>query len=531
MHREKRLALSCLLTAVLALAGGRANAQSQKELNAAASTDESWLITNKDYAGHRFVNLRQIDQSNVSKLEPVCTYQSGVAGPSQSSPVVYKGIMYVSVGYLTAAIDASNCREIWRHVWTPQNKELSDPNRGVAIKDGKIVRVTPDGNLIALDSATGKLSWSKQIASPKDNYYLSMPTLIYEDLVICGTAGADFGSRGWLGAFKLENGDEVWRYYAVPQPGEPGSETWTDPKVLQHGGGSFWTPLSLDVKKGILLAPVGNPAPDFYGDVRKGTNLHTNSAVAIDVKSGQVLWQKQFVEHDVHDWDITQVSPLITAQVKGKKRNIVIVSGKDGLYRAVDRDTRELLYAVPITTRDNVDAELTVQGVHVCPGLLGGQEWSSTAFSPKLNLTFTPTVDWCGTATKTADPPDFQQEEHYRGGMINQDPPDKGRGWVIAIDVSTGEVRWKYDADSPMLANITATASDLVFTGTSHGDFIALDAKTGKVLYSRPMGGSIAGGVLSYAVKGKQYVAVESGRVSSFFGGQGTSTFTIFAVP
>jgi alcohol dehydrogenase (cytochrome c) len=531
MNQTNRFALLVSLGSILLVTGVNGTAQSQKELNAAASTDDAWLTTNKDYAGHRFVNLRQIDKSNIAKLEPICTYESGLTAPSQSSPVVYKGIMYVTVGYLTAAIVASSCREIWRYVWTPTSKELSNPNRGAAIKDGKIVRVTPDGNLIALDSGTGKLLWSKQVASPKDNYYLSMPTLIYEDLVICGTAGADFGARGWLGAFRLENGDEVWKYYAVPKPGEPGSETWTDPKVMAHGGGSFWTPLSLDVKKGILFAPVGNPAPDFYGDVRNGTNLHTNSAVAIDVKSGQVLWQQQFVEHDIHDWDLSQVSPLITAQVKGKKRNIVIVSGKDGLYRAVDRDTHELLYEIPITTRKNVDAELTVQGVYVCPGLLGGEEWSSPAFSPRLNLTFTPSVDWCGLATITPEPPEYLQEEHYRGGMINLDPPEKARGWVTAIDVSTGEARWKYAADSPMLANITATASDLIFTGTSQGDFIALDARTGEVLYRHSMGKSVAGGLLSYAINGKQYVAVESGKVSAFFGGQGSASFTIFALP
>lgn len=531
MNQVKQIAILSSLVAVLLPAHLGLNAQSQKELNDAASSDDTWLITNKDYAGHRFVNLRQIDKNNVSRLQPKCTYESGVTAPSQSSPLVYKGVMYLTVGYLTAAVDASSCREIWKHVWAPTSKALSDPNRGVAIKEGKIVRVTPDGNLIALDSATGKLIWSKQIASPKDNYYLSMPTLIYEGIVICGTAGADFGSRGWLGAFKLENGDEIWKYYAVPRPGEPGSETWADPTVMSHGGGSFWTPLSLDEKKGVLFAPVGNPAPDFYGEVRKGADLHTNSAVAIDVKSGQVLWQQQFVEHDVHDWDLSQVSPLITAHVKGKKRNLVLVSGKDGLYRAVDRDTRELLYEIPITTRQNVDAELTVQGVHVCPGLLGGEEWSSPAFSPRLNLTFTPSVDWCAMVAKTPDPPEYLQGEHYRGGIISQDPPEKARGWLVAIDVSTGEVRWRYAADSPMLANITATASDLVFTGTSHGDFIALDAKTGKILYDHPMGKSVAGGVLTYAIDGKQYVAVESGKVSGFFGGQGSASFTVFALP
>src|SRR5205807_2842237 len=170
------------------------------------------------------------------------------------------------VGYLTAAIDASNCKEIWRYIWAPKEKEISNPNRGVALKDGKIVRGTPDGNLIAIDNATGKLLWSKQITSPAENSYLSMPALIFEDIVIYGTAGADFGARNWLGAFKLENGEELWRYYGVPKAGEPGAETWSEKDTLAHGGGSFWTPVSLDKDKGIVFAAVGNPAPDFYGD-------------------------------------------------------------------------------------------------------------------------------------------------------------------------------------------------------------------------------------------------------------------------
>jgi alcohol dehydrogenase (cytochrome c) len=530
-HLATAAVFGAALLAVLCVVGPRAAGQSQQELNAAASSDDDWLITNKDYAGHRFVNLHQINKSNVTRLTPVCTYLSGVAAPSQSSPLVYKGIMYVTVGYLTAAIDASTCKEIWRHVWTPKEKELSNPNRGAAIKDGRLVRGTPDGNLIAIDSATGKLIWSQQITSPKENAYLSMPALIFEDLVIYGTAGADFGARNWLGAFKLSNGEEVWRFYSVPKEGEPGSETWSDPKVLPHGGGSYWTPVSLDKDKGIVFAAIGNPAPDFYGDIRTGGNLHTNSAVAIDVKTGNVLWTHQFTKHDVHDWDLTQTSPLITAEVRGKKRNIVIVSGKDGLQRAVDRDDHELLYEVPITTRTNVDTEPTLKGSYVCPGLLGGQEWSSAAYSPKLNTTFTPAVDWCGTAVKTPAPPDFIVGEHYRGGVINQDPAAKEKGWVTAMNVSTGEVRWKYHSDAPMLANITATAADLVFAGSLMGDFIALDASSGKVLYRHPMGATVAGGILSYRAHGKQFVAVETGGVSGFFGGTAPATFTLFALP
>jgi alcohol dehydrogenase (cytochrome c) len=225
MLKRKCFINNILLAAIAVAVVPAGYAQSQQELNAAASSTDTWLMADKDYEGHRFVELEQINAGNASRLTPVCTYRSGVAAPAQSSPVIYKGVMYVTVGYLTAAIDPSNCKELWKNVWTPKQKEISNPNRGVAIKDGKVVRGTPDGTLIALDSSTGKLIWSKQIASPKENTYLSMQPLIFEDLVIYGTAGADFGARNWLGAFKLSNGEEAWRFYGVPKAGQPDSET------------------------------------------------------------------------------------------------------------------------------------------------------------------------------------------------------------------------------------------------------------------------------------------------------------------
>lgn len=534
IRREKNIRwrqLICAALVVFSCCGiRRADAQSQKELTAASTAADDWLITDKDYAGQRFVRLGEINSGNVARLKPVCTYESGMTAPAQSSPVVYKGVMYVTAGYLTAAIDASNCKEIWRNAWSPEEQELSNPNRGVAIKDGKIVRGTPDGSLIALDSATGKLIWSKKLTSPRENSYLSMQPLIFEDVVVYGTAGADFGARNWLGAFRLNDGEEIWRFYSVPKAGEAGSETWSDPESLPHGGGSYWTPLSLDATKGIVFAAIGNPAPDFYGDDRQGTNLHTNSVVALQVKTGKVLWIHQFTEHDTHDWDLTHASPLITAEVNGKRRNIVIVSGKDGLQRGVDRDTHELLYQIPITTRLNVEAEPTVAGSHICPGLLGGQEWSSAAYDPMLHLTFTPSVDWCGTAVRAPERPLYQEREHYRGGMINQDPPETATGWVTAMDVRDGAVQWKYHADAPVLANITATSTGLVFTGTLKGDFLVLDASSGKELYRRAMDAGIGGGMVSYRAHGKQYVAVETGGVSKFFGGTAPATFTVFGL-
>jgi len=508
-----------------------AEGPSQAQLDRSAVATDSWLMTNKSYDGHRYVNLKQIDANNVAKLKEVCSLDTGVDAPAQSSPLLHEGRIYFSVGQTTVAVDAATCKEIWRHEWTVRSKILSNPNRGVAIKDGRLVRGTSDGYLIAIDMATGKLLWEHQIASYDKSQYLSMPAIIVNDVVVYGTAGADWGSRGWIGAFNLSNGEELWRFYPVPKPGEPGADTWTPPEALEHGGGSFWTPVSVDRDKDLVYVAVGNPAPDFYGDVRKGDNLYTNSLVAIDLKTGKPNWLRQFVPHDTHDWDLTQASPLLTANSKGKVRNLVVASGKDGRLRIVDRDTHTVLYDLAISKQENGSKPLTSEGFHVCPGLLGGQEWSSTAYDPARNMTISPMVDWCGVASHVPTPPEYAVGVHYYGGKYDQDPMSEARGVLAAVDVSTGKLRWKMEAPAPLLANVTATSGGVIFAGDLKGTLYAVRSDDGKVLLSHSIGASAGGGVFTYELGGKQYVAALSGPVSGFFGGAGKTKLTVMALP
>jgi alcohol dehydrogenase (cytochrome c) len=321
---------SIALTAVTFTGQAFAAGPTQAELDQSAKATDSWLMTNKSYDGHRFVDLKSSTPANAATLKESCTYDSGVAAPAQSSPVLYDRRIYLSVGQTTIAIDATSCKEIWRYDWVLKAKALSNPNRGVAIKDGKLVRGTSDGFLIALDMATGKLLWQKQITSAEESHYLSMPAMIVGDMIIYGTAGADWGARGWIGAFKLSDGTELWRFNALPEPGTPGAKSWGTADALAHSGGSFWTPVAIDRAKNLLFTPIGNPAPDFFGDVRKGDNIYTNSLAIIDLKTGKPVWAKQFVTHDVRDWDLSQTSPLLTADFKGKSRDLVVVAGKDG---------------------------------------------------------------------------------------------------------------------------------------------------------------------------------------------------------
>lgn len=501
-----------------------------EELLAAGTDRESWLYASKDYAGDRYSPSAQITTVNAARLRPVCIYRSTKTGSTQSNPLVYKGIMYFTIDEATVAVDASTCRERWNHTWPMKDAALSKTSRGVAVKDGRLVRGTPDGYLIALNMSDGSLLWSRKIADPKAGQYLSMPPLIFEDRVIFGPAGADWGPKNWIGAFRLDNGEPLWRFNLVPDANEPGAESWSNPAALQHGGGSLWTPLSLDVGKGVLYVPVGNPAPDFYAAARPGDDLYTNSALALDVHSGKLLWFHQFGPADTHDRDLSQVSPLFTALVGGERRDLIAISGKDGLLRVLDRDSHKQLFEIPITTRSNWDAAPSVQGAHSCPGLLGGLEWNGPAYRRATNTLFVSSVDWCGTFTKAAEAPQFTVDAHYYGGAVSPDPREQSRGWLQAIDAATGAVRWKRQWPTPLVAGITVTAGGVLFTGDLDDNFLAIDANTGKTLYSFNTGGSVGGGVISYEVGGRQLVAALSGQVSGFFGGNGPAAVVVFAL-
>ena len=503
----------------------------QDELNHAAASTSDWLYASKDYTGQRYVKLSQINKKNAHDLRPICIIRSDHAVPTQTNPLVYKGVMYVTTSDgSNAAIDATTCRMRWVYKWEAKGRVLSPTNRGAAIKDGIFVRGTADGWLIALTMDKGQLLWSRQIASAEQSQYLSMPPLIYEDMVIYGPAGADWGQKNWIGAFKLTTGEPMWKFNLIPDDNEPGAETWKDPKARAHGGGSLWTPLALDAERGVLYVPVGNPAPDFYGDVREGSNLYTNSAVALDVHTGKLLWYRQFLSPDVWDSDLSQVSPIFSGTVGGKARKLMTVSGKDGLLYVIDRDTHETLYKLEITTRQNIDVKPTVAGVHRCPGLLGGLEWNGPAYDPVSKTLYAATVDWCGTFNKTADAPEFTPYAHYYGGSVTPDPREQSRGWLQAIDSTTGKVRWKKQWPTPLVAAVTATSGGVLFTGDLDNNFLVLDASNGNTLYKFNTGGSVGGGVVTYEVGGKQYVATTSGVVSGFFGGNGTSAIIVFAL-
>jgi len=504
----------------------------QEQLSAATRSGRDWLYHTHDYSGARYAPLNQIDSANAKRLQVACAFQVGELGNFQTGPIVYQGTMYVTTAHTTIALDASNCRPKWRQTWEPKSLEPFGPhtNRGVAIKDGRVVRGTLDGYLLELNAQTGDLIWARKVADALAGESITMAPMIFEDMILIGPAGSETGISGWVGAFRLSDGTEVWRFKTVPGIDEFNSQTWKNPTGIKLGGGAVWTPLSLDQEKGELYVAVANPAPDLPAELRPGDNRYSDSVIALDVHTGQLRWYRQTVPNDAHDWDLTQVSPIFKTKVNGQERNLVATVGKDGILRSVDRATHEALYATPVTTIKDVDKPLTPEGLSVCPGVLGGVEWNGPAFNPASNLLYVGAVDWCTTfyAAETAR---YIPGKMYFGGTVQL--ADTSQGWLTAIDSSSGKVRWRYRSPRPMVAAVTTTSGNVVFSGETTGDFIVLDAVSGDVLYRFNTGGPIGGGIVTYEIDGKQYVGVMSGKPSGFWVDKnaGAPTVFLFALP
>ena len=503
----------------------------QATLNAASQSTD-WLFHTHDYAGTRFSPLQEINTTTAARLAPACLFQVGERDNFQTGPIVYNGTMYVTTMISTIALDAATCRVKWRHRWQTRDDLGFQRNRGIGIKDGRVIRGTPDGYLLALNADTGAQLWARQVAKLAEGETFSMAPVIFEDLVLIGPAGSENNLQGWVGAFSVSDGSQVWRFNTVPKQGEPGFETWKNPKGIPMGGGAVWTSFALDTENGDLHIAVTNPSPDLPVHLRQGDNLYTNSIVALDARTGKLRWHRQLVPNDSHDWDVTHATPLFTTTINGAPRRLVVTAGKDGMLRALDRETHSVLYETPTTTRENAETPVITTPLRACPGVLGGSQWNGPAYNPGTNLLYVPAVDWCATFS-SFEQVRFIPGKLYMGGRTDLDPPDKSQGWLTAIDASTGGVKWKYRSPRPMVAAVTTTAGNLLLTGELTGDFMVFDARNGDVLYRFNTGGPVGGGIVTYAVGGKQYIAVASGSPSNFWveRSPGAPTILVFALP
>ena len=499
------------------VAMARTSAPTDAELAKADPSD--WLMFNRTYAGDRYSPLSQIDASNVANLQPVCIMSPGVLGSFQSSPLVYKGMGFVSSTYGVFAFDAATCERKWDHSYSPAGPEGIQTSRGIAAYDGKLFRGTPDGHLIALDMTSGDLLWDAHVADGGTGYSVGAAPIVFDGRVIVGLAGGDYGAPGHVYAFDADTGERIWTFDTID------AESWK--MGAEHGGGGTWTTVAIDTEQRLVFVPVGNPAPDYYAAARPGDNLYTNSVVAIDADTGRIAWHVQQIAGDYHDWD-TSAAPALYEK---NGRRLMAVGTKEGYVYIYDRDTHEQVARTSVLTRLNDDLPFSEKPLRVCPGTTSGVEWNGPAYDPVTGSLFVNTVDWCATYT-AIEPQGYKRGSWYVEADVAYDPPERMTGWTYALDGETGKVRWSRKAPKPMIGAVTPTAGDIVLTGGADGMFLALDAKDGRELYRFNTGAAIGGGIATYMVDKRQYVAVATGGFGLVdFGVRGAPAVIVFALP
>ena len=479
------------------------------------AADISWPMYNLNYASTRYVDLNSINTGNVSHLKEVCRVRAGGAGAFQSGLVQANGLLYVTTANATLALDPSDCTVVWKSVYAPEQKEPFPVNRGPAFANGRIYRGTTDCRLLALDAATGAQLWRVKPCDPESGEWFAAAPIVWNDLVFIGIAGGDSGVKGRMFAFDASSGRQVWQFHTVAQRGEFGGDTWKG-DTAQTGGGGTWSSYTLDHNTGELFVSVGNPGADFDAQTRSGANLFTNSLVVLDARTGALKWWYQLRAHDDKDLDLG-AAPMLFELADG--RPAVALGSKDGHLYIVDRRSHRLLSKTPVTTVLNQDVPVTEQGVKSCPSVAGGVEWNGPAYDLQHGAIVVGAVDWCAFVKK--DPkPEYKRGQFFMGGTFQfiYDPPPSG--WITSVDRSNGRARWRFHAEAPVVSGVTATAGGLIFVGDMIGNLYALDSDDGTVRFKNNLGGAIAGGVITYQVGERQYVAATSGNVSRFIWGE-----------
>lgn len=494
------------------------------------TSQTDWTTYNGDIGGNRYSKLTQISKSNVSKLAPKWMFPLPGVSSVETTPIVVEGVMYVTSANECYALDAGTGRMIW-HFQRPRTKGLAGNaaigfNRGAAQAGDRIFMLTDNAHMIALNRFTGELAWETEMADWRQNYNGTSAPLVVGNLVISGTAGGDEGVRGFIAAFEQTTGKEVWRFWTVPKPGEPGSETWKGREV-EHRSGATWMTGTYDAQLDTLYWPVGNPGPDFNGDERDGDNLYTDSIVALDPKTGKMKWYYQFTPHDIHDWDAQEPAVLVDTNWQGQPRKLLLQANRNGFFYVFDRTDGKLLLAKPFLKKLNWAEAIGKDGrpilnnlketaageTYVCPGFQGGTNWFSTSFNPATGLYYFQVLERCNLFTKRTG--EWQAGKGYMGGSARPAPEETFEKVLRAVNIQTGEITWELPqitAKATASAGTISTASGVVFFGENSGAFMAADATTGKALWQFPTNHTWKASPMTYMFDNKQYVAVAAGQ-------------------
>lgn len=528
----RSILLAAVLSTALPLA---AYAQSSDDLKNDEKTPENVLVYGMGYSGSRYSPLTQISKDNVSKLVPVWSYSLADLQGGEGFPIVNDGVIYVTTHDSTAAVDAMTGKQIWRvkHEYPPATLRVvccGIVNRGAAIYEGMIIRALMDDRIIALDAKTGKEIWETKSPDPADpahGYAMTGAPLIVKGMVIVGVAGAEFSNRGFIEAYDAKTGKHLWRTYTIPAKGEPGSETWPGDSELT-GGGSSWVTGTYDPDLDLVFWGVGNPAP-WNARARQGDNLYTDSVWAIRPETGERVWYYQATQSDPFDYDAVQTPINTTINVGGSPRKVVMQANRNGFLYVLDAKDGKLIAANPfgkVNWASSIDMKtgrpvvtdvfkgaLAGDKVTVWPSVSGVTNWQHFSFSPHTGLLYINTLN-IGMTYQAPEPPKLTPGAPsgvptVKRTTVTDDP--NIRGYLKAVDPLTGKSKWETPYKSPNYSSTMVTASDLVFTGVMTGEFQALDADTGKLLWSFQTPSGIVGQPVTWEKDGKQYVTVLSG--------------------
>ncbi len=498
------------------------------------TSQTNWPTYNGDVSGNRLTKLTQIDKSNVSRLAPQWMFTMPDVSSLETTPIVTDGIMYVTSASECYALDAGNGRTLW-HFERPRKKQLLggiEINRGAAVEGDRLFMVTDDAHILGLNRLTGTVEWDSEMADWHENYFATSAPLAVGNLVIAGTAGGENGVRGFLAAFDQSTGKEVWRFWTVPVPGEPGSETWKG-VAARHGGAVTWFTGSFDPELDILYWQTGNPGPDYNGEQRLGDNLYSDCILALNPKTGKLKWHYQFTPHDVHDWDATEPVILADAPWQGSLRKLLFTANRNGFFYVFDRAEGRLLLAKPFVKKLNwakeigpdgrpvlITLEKTANGTKVCPSQDGATNWYSTSYLPSTGLFYLQTLEKCDIYTESSA--EWERGQGYLGGSQKPVPGEIPQKVLRAIDPTTGKIAWELPqaGRADTWGGTLATQSGLLFFGEDSGRFLAVDAATGQPLWRFDANQFWKASPMAYQFDNREYIAVASGQ-----------TITAFALP
>jgi alcohol dehydrogenase (cytochrome c) len=490
------------------------------------TSETPWPTYNGDPGGNRYTTLTEIDKTTVSRLAPKWMMTIPDAGQLQGTPVVADGIMYVTAPNEAFALDAGSGRRIW-HLKRPRTKGIAGggANRGAAVAGERVFMVTDNAHLLALNRFTGDVLWETELADWRQNYAASSAPLPAGNLIVSGVSGGEHGANGFVAAFDQDTGKEVWRFWTVPKPGTPGSETWRG-KDIDHGGAPTWFTGSYDAALDTVYWPTGNPAKEYDGSDRQGDNLYASSILALDRKTGTLKWYYQFTPHDLWDWDATQTSVLVDADWEGQRRPLMLHASRNGFFYVFDRRDGKLLLARPfvrnLTWASGIGADgrpvrlpnqdPSPAGTKVCPSQDGATNWFSPSFNPATGLYYVQTFEKCSIYTTTQQGP-WESGKSYLGGSQKTATDPKPQRILKAIDIHTGAIKWELPQPGPAQSwgGTLTTATGLVIFGEDGGALMAADAATGKPLWSFQTNQNWKASPMTYVFDRKQFIAVAAG--------------------